>query len=120
MNVQVIRRAAGAMLLALCAAGAAAAERTIDKSIEVAASLDAVWEAWTTRDGIRSFMAPDARIEPVPGGLFEVWFDPLAEPGLRGADEMRYLALQPKKMLSYTWNAPPHLPEARAQRTVVI
>ena len=23
-------------------------------------------------------------------------------------------------MISFTWNAPPHLPEARAQRTVVI
>ena len=31
---------------------------------------------------------------------------------------MRYMALQPKKMLSFDWNAPPHLPEARAQRTL--
>jgi uncharacterized protein YndB with AHSA1/START domain len=33
---------------------------------------------------------------------------------------MRFLAVQPKKMLSFDWNAPPHLPEARAQRTFVI
>ena len=33
---------------------------------------------------------------------------------------MRYLALQPKKMLSFDWNAPPSLPEARQQRTFVI
>ena len=33
---------------------------------------------------------------------------------------MRFLALQPPRMLSVDWNAPPHLPEARAQRTVVI
>ena len=33
---------------------------------------------------------------------------------------MRFMALQPKQMLSFTWNAPPHLPEARAQRTFVV
>jgi hypothetical protein len=33
---------------------------------------------------------------------------------------MRVLAVQPLKMLSFTWNAPPYLPEARGQRTVVI
>ena len=33
---------------------------------------------------------------------------------------MRFMALQPKKMISFDWNAPPHLPEARAQRTFVV
>jgi uncharacterized protein YndB with AHSA1/START domain len=33
---------------------------------------------------------------------------------------MQMLALDPEQMLSFTWNAPPHLPQARAQRTVVI
>jgi len=33
---------------------------------------------------------------------------------------MRFLALQPPRMLSFTWNAPPSLPEARQQRTFVV
>jgi uncharacterized protein YndB with AHSA1/START domain len=106
--------------LALAAPVAASAERAIEKAVEVAALLDQVWDAWTTEPGIVSFMAPGARIELRPGGLFEVHFDPLAPAGERGADDMRILALQPKKMLSFTWNAPPSLPEARQQRTVVI
>jgi uncharacterized protein YndB with AHSA1/START domain len=110
--------AAGAALLA--APPAAAAERAIDKEVVVAATLDQAWDAWTTRDGIRSFFAPDARIEPRVGGAFEIYFDPGAPPGQRGADDMRFMALQPKKMLSFDWNAPPHLPQARAQRTFVI
>ncbi len=32
---------------------------------------------------------------------------------------MRFLAIQDRKMFTVTWNAPPHLPEARAQRTYV-
>jgi hypothetical protein len=41
---------------------AAAAERTLDKEIVVAASLDATWNVWTTREGIVSFFAPDAAV----------------------------------------------------------
>jgi uncharacterized protein YndB with AHSA1/START domain len=32
---------------------------------------------------------------------------------------MRVLAVEEEKLLSFTWNAPPHLAEARKQRTVV-
>ena len=97
-----------------------AAERSIDKQVEVAASLDQAWDAWTTREGITSFFAPDATIEPRVGGAFQIYMDPLAQPGLKGADEMRFMAIQPKKMVSFDWNAPPHLAEARQQRTFVV
>jgi uncharacterized protein YndB with AHSA1/START domain len=105
---------------ALAAGLASAAERAIEKEVVIQATLDQAWDAWTTREGITSFFAPDARIEPKPGGAFEVYINPYAAPGLKGADDMRYLALQPKRMLSFTWNAPPSLPEVRQQRTVVI
>jgi uncharacterized protein YndB with AHSA1/START domain len=49
---------------------AAAAERAIDKEVVVPASLEKVWESWTTREGIRGFFAPDAVIEPRVGGAF--------------------------------------------------
>ena len=39
---------------------------------------------------------------------------------MKGADDMRFMALQPKQMLSFDWNAPPHLPAARQQRTFVV
>ena len=106
-----------ALALSTCAA---AEERALSKQVTVKAPVDAVWEAWTTTEGIKSFFAPDAKIEARPGGPFEVYINPYAEPGMKGADDMRFLAVQDKKMISYTWNAPPSLPEARKQRTVVI
>lgn len=116
-----VRLRAAALAVLMCAGSVAhAAERAIDKSIDVAASLDEVWQAWTTREGIVSFLAPDARVEARVGGPFQIYFDPYAADGSKGADDMRFLALQPKRMLSFDWNAPPHLAEARAQRTVVI
>jgi uncharacterized protein YndB with AHSA1/START domain len=33
---------------------------------------------------------------------------------------MRILAFQERRMLAFTWNAPPSLPEARKQRTHVV
>ena len=99
---------------------AGAAERALDKEVVIAATLDQAWDAWTTREGITSFFSPDAKVEARVGGPFQIYMDPGAQPGMKGADDMRYLALQPKKMLSFDWNAPPHLAEARQQRTVVI
>jgi len=98
---------------------AAAAEPAINKSVVVNATLDQVWAAWTTREGIVSFFAPDALIEPRVGGAFHIHMDPGAPAGAKGADDMRFMALQPKKMISFDWNAPPSLPQARAQRTFV-
>ena len=39
--------------------------------VVVAASPKQAWDAWTTREGIVSFFAPDARIEPRVGGLWD-------------------------------------------------
>ena len=106
----------------LCAAAllSQAAERAIEKDVVVRATLDEAWAAWTTREGITSFFAPDARVEARVGGPFQIYIDPGAQPGLKGADDMRFLALQPKKMISFDWNAPPSMPAARAQRTFVV
>jgi uncharacterized protein YndB with AHSA1/START domain len=114
-------RVAGLVCLALAGLGPAlAGERALDKQVEIAASLDQAWEAWTSREGVTSFFAPDAKIEPRVGGAFEVYMDPLARPGMKGADDMRVMAVQPRKMISFDWNAPPHLAEARKQRTFVV
>lgn len=98
----------------------AAPERVVTKTVVVNATLDQTWEAWTTRAGITSFFAPDAKIEARVGGPFQIYMDPDAEPGAKGADDMRFMALQPMSMLSFDWNAPPILPLARAQRTFVV
>jgi len=113
------RIAVGAIALALASAPRAD-ERAIDAQVVVAAPIDAVWQAWTTRAGIQSFFAPDAEIDPRVGGAFHIHMDPLAAPGMKGADDMRFMALQAPTMLSFDWNAPPSLPEARGQRTFVI
>lgn len=109
-----------AAIALLAAAGHAGAERAITLETTVNATAREVYRAWATRDGIKTFFAPDGIVDPRPNGLYEIHFDPSAPPGLRGAEDMRILALQEDRMISFTWNAPPAFPAARGQRTVVI
>ncbi|HEY5799560.1 MAG TPA: SRPBCC domain-containing protein [Burkholderiaceae bacterium] len=109
-----------AALLAMAGIQAYAGERVIEQDVVVAAPLQAVWQAWTTKAGLESFFAPEAHIAPVPDGQLDLFFNPYGTPGTKGADGMRVLAVQDQRLLSFSWNAPPHLPDARKQRTVVI
>ena len=109
-----------AACMMLLAGNTVAQERAINEKITVKANLDDVWNAWTTTEGIKTFFAPDAKVELRVDGPFQVYINPFAEPGLKGADDMRIIGFQEKKMLSFNWNAPPSLPEARKQRTMVI
>jgi uncharacterized protein YndB with AHSA1/START domain len=96
------------------------ADRVIRGEVVVDAAVAEVWEAWTTEAGIKSFFAPECNIDLRVDGPFEMFFLLDGEPGKRGGEGVRFLAIQPEKMLSFTWNAPPHLPEARGQWTHVV
>ena len=113
-----MRRLAIPFLFAL-ALGAHAQERAIVKEIVVKATPEVAFRTWTTSDGIKSFFAPDAHVEARPDGPFQIYINPYAQPGMKGADDMRFLAVQEPKFFSFTWNAPPSLPDARRQRTFV-
>lgn len=108
------------LLILFLAASAYASEDGIRIETVVPASLDDVWNAWTTVDGIKSFFAGGANVDLRPDGAYEIFFDPSQPEGHRGADGMRLLLVQPKSALAFTWNAPAKFPEARKQRTHVM
>ena len=115
-----MKNAVTCLLACLFVLAARAEERAIHKEAVVKAPIEQVWQAWTTSEGIKTFFAPDANVEARPDGPFQVYINPFGEPGMKGADDMRVLAVQAPKMISFTWNAPQSLPEARKQRTLVI
>lgn len=94
--------------------------RAVTATIDVEADRQEVWRAWTTTAGITSFFAPDCHIDPRPRGAYEVYFNPDAEPGSQGAEGTNILALDPERMLSFTWNFPAKFDTLQEQRTVVI
>lgn len=118
-RISIVLAAFIAVLLLFYHGHAQKADRVIRKEITLPAPVDKVWKAWTTEQGIKSFFATKCKIDMRVGGAYEIYFDTEAKPGQQGSEGCTILAIQPQKLLSFTWNAPPHMPEARKQFTHV-
>ncbi|MCU0287347.1 MAG: SRPBCC domain-containing protein, partial [Acidobacteria bacterium] len=92
----------------------------IRKVVDVSASVDDAWDAWTTTEGVKTFFAPEASVELAVGGDFEMYFVPNGPKGQRGSEGCKILGFVPGEMFSFTWNAPPHLPSVRGEHTWVV
>jgi len=79
-----------------------------------------VWTLWATAEGVTRWLVDQAKIELRPGGLYEVYFLLAAPEGSRGSETCRVLSFLPERMLSFTWNAPPHLARTRHLHTWVV
>jgi uncharacterized protein YndB with AHSA1/START domain len=86
----------------------------------VAAPKDEVWKAYTTSAGWKAFAGLETRIGSKPGEPFEIYFGSDAPVGERGSEGCTILSLVPGEMFSYSWNAPPKFPHARAERTWIV
>jgi uncharacterized protein YndB with AHSA1/START domain len=94
--------------------------KTLHKEFVVPAARDLVWNCWTTTEGMKSFFAPDSKIELTPGGAYELYLGPPTAVGARGSEGCKVLGFLPGEILSFDWNAPPKFPEIRKERTCVV
>lgn len=108
------------LLAAMASLLAQDAERVVKAEVIAPASLEQVWQAWTTVEGLKSFFAPACKVDLRVGGAYEMYFNPAGAPGERGGEGNAILAIQPQNMLAFTWNAPPSLPNVRRQHTSVV
>jgi uncharacterized protein YndB with AHSA1/START domain len=122
-SMRSIVRAFAALLCAWGFAHAATAQ-SLAPDIAVTKTINApvadVWKAWTTTEGIESFFAPKAaKVEPWPGGAFELWFGVNEPEGSRGSEGCKVHSVKPMEQLVFEWNAPPTIPVIRPLRTLV-
>lgn len=92
--------AAGLAALALCHGAAAAELPPIVSEGMVDAPPAAVWQAWTTAEGLRSWLAPQADIELRIGGLMRTNYNAAGTLGDEGTIENRVLAFDPGRMFA--------------------
>jgi uncharacterized protein YndB with AHSA1/START domain len=78
----------------------ARADDTIVSEGVVNAPVAAVWRAWTTTDGLKSWLAPHADIDLRIDGLMRSNYDAKGTLGDQGTIENRVLAYEPERMLS--------------------
>lgn len=95
-------------------------DRILRKETVVPATLEEVWNAWTTTEGVKTFFSPEAKVELAVGGSFENYWDMEAEYGSRGSEGCRVLSYLPMEMLSLSWNAPLDFGELRNVYTIVV
>jgi uncharacterized protein YndB with AHSA1/START domain len=95
-------------------------DRILRKEIVVPATLEEVWNAWTTTQGVQTFFSPEAKVELAVGGAYEIYFL-LDQPyGSQGSEGCRVLSYLPTEMLSFSWNAPLEFGELRDRHTLVV
>jgi uncharacterized protein YndB with AHSA1/START domain len=95
-------------------------EKIVRKEVHIPATRQQLWDAWTTTEGITSFLAPRAKIELQVGGAFECCFELEKPEGEQGSEGCKVLAFWPMDYVTFSWNAPTEFPDERQQLTKVV
>jgi uncharacterized protein YndB with AHSA1/START domain len=91
------------------------APKRLDMSVVVPATLDQVWDAFTTPAGLTTWLAPYAKVELAVGGPWQVSFT--ADGAAAGGNVLLY---QPKSLLALSAMAPTQFPTVRRERTTAV
>ncbi|HKW01045.1 MAG TPA: SRPBCC domain-containing protein [Vicinamibacterales bacterium] len=90
----------------------AAPEKMLRFEVTVPATVDEVWKAFTTREGVKTWLWPDARIDVKPGGDWYV----LAPDGAT-AGGGAIVSVDPPRRIVISALAPEKFPTVRSERT---
>ncbi len=91
----------GAIQAADAKSGADASEpQTLRLEIEVPADIASVWKAFSTAEGLQSWMAPVVHIDLKIGGIMESSYNPAAKMGDPANIKNRILSYAPESMIS--------------------
>ena len=94
--------------------------RTLEKQRQIGAPQAAVFRAWSDASGCKAAFGPRndqlrAHIDLAIGGRYEWLFD-----GVTGSNGCQVLSYIPGRMISFSWNAPPEIPDVRGRHTWVV
>ena len=95
-----IRMPIGLLLFAACPLALAQSTEPLVHEGVVAAPIETVWRAWTTSEGLRSWLAPHAEIDLSIGGKMRANYNPDGSLSDGDVIENTILAFDPQRMLS--------------------
>jgi uncharacterized protein YndB with AHSA1/START domain len=96
-----------------CIAGQAAADKELVIEVTVPAAVPEVWKAFTTKEGLSTWLAPQVSVDLRPGGDWIVHF-----PGSTGGGTI--VSFIPEHQLVISALAPDKFPAVRARRTLAV
>lgn len=91
-------------------------QRVLQVTAEILAQPEDVWRIWTTPEGFRRVFDRKLTIDARPGGPYEIEWAPDAPAGQRGSETCKVLTVDPHRVFSFEWNAPPNFDEVRNGR----
>ena len=84
--------------------------------VKVVAPLGDVWEAWLDTDTIMKWFAPEAHIDPLLEGAYELFFDPKDHDHM-STKGCTITQLKPKELLGFSWKGPDQYAELMNEPT---
>jgi len=79
--------------------------RDIDIQMLIDQPIEKVFDAWIKPELIEQWLARKARVEPAPGGIYELFWDP-ENPGINSTVGCRIGSIVPNAELSFNWKGP--------------
>jgi len=115
--VSIITAAAAVLVLQ-----AAASDRVLRTEAVVHAPVSEVWKAFTTKEGVQSWMVPVAEVDLRLGGTMKTNYNATAKIGDPGTIVHHILSYEPERMLTTRFDAPEGAPQwaKLAQATWVV
>jgi uncharacterized protein YndB with AHSA1/START domain len=92
---------------------AAGGDRILNWTAEVDGPVAEVWKAFTTKEGIESWMVPVVEVDLRRGGSIRTNYNPKAKIGDPGTITHVILAYEPERMISSRFIAPENAPAAK-------
>lgn len=81
--------------------------------VVVDAPVERVWDAWTTKDGIESWLVPHAEVDLRVGGAIRTNYNRDGKIGDDGTIVTHIMAFEPRRALITRFTAPPTAPQAK-------
>lgn len=93
--------------------------KVIEFEINVQASKEQLWSAWTSSENVGKWFAPIANVELKVGGAFELFFNPSDREHMN-TKGCKFLELIPFKKLDFTWKGPDDFSEVMNKEPLTV
>ncbi|MFT4970622.1 MAG: hypothetical protein ACI9O4_002383 [Chitinophagales bacterium] len=80
---------------------------------QVQCSTKEAFDYWTKPKQLQLFFGANHQVELPKGGPYEIYFSMEPAAGQRGSEGCQVIDFKADEFLSFTWNAPPSIPEIR-------
>jgi uncharacterized protein YndB with AHSA1/START domain len=77
----------------------------LEFEISLPVEIDTIWQEWTDQTKIIKWFSPEANIEPINGGAYELFFDP-SNHNHMSTKGCKIIEIKPPTYIAFQWKGP--------------